>query len=136
MWSTAAAAALPYREAVTLCVGFAVNTPRRELIDRACPRAALVERSAQALVLFASVSGPAAGDRGRIVITGPDGTVVVDHTEAIPSDKAVWFQFAGARQPGTAWPPGLYTGHFELTRGAAGDDGKVLLNETRQVEVR
>lgn len=136
LWNAAAAAALPYREAVALCVDFAVNAPRRELIDRACPRAALVERTAQALVLFASISGPAGGDRGRIVITGPDGGVVVDHSETIPSNKAVWFQFAGARQPGRDWPAGVYTGRFELTRSRPDGGATMLLQETRQVEVR
>jgi len=136
LWTAAAAAALPYRQAVALCVGFAINAPRRELVDRACPRLDQTERTAQALILFASISGPAGGDRARIVVTAPDGSTLVDRTETIPSNKAVWFQFAGARQPGTAWPPGAYTGRFELVRLAAADSGETLLAVARSVELR
>ncbi|MSO80459.1 MAG: M23 family metallopeptidase [Alphaproteobacteria bacterium] len=80
LWTAAAAAAMPYREVVALCIGFAINAPSQELMDRACPRAAQIERTAKSLILFASLSGPAGGDRGRILITAPDGSVVVDHT--------------------------------------------------------
>jgi len=136
LWTAAAAAALPYREVVALCIGFAVNEPRRELVDRSCPRAAQIERTAQALILFASLSGPAGGDRGRFVITAPDGSVVVDHVASVPSNKAAWFRFAGARQPRAPWPTGTYTGRFELTRQDGDGRTRVLLDETRQVEIR
>ena len=69
------------------------------------------------------------GDRIRIRVERPDGSVLVDSTEdePLPRSKAAYSYFAGAREQPV---PGEYLVKAELLR-----DGKAVLERTRRVRV-
>ena len=84
-----------------------------------------MERSAEALFIFAEIVGKAASDIQRIRITPPNSRTVVDRTPTIVQDRARWFGFAGLRRASRGWPPGEYVGSYTLSR--PGNGGAVLL---------
>lgn len=74
------------------------------------------------LVYFARLINLRAGDRVRIVATGPAGFKVVNDGEPIERNKATYLAFAGKKLTEPRWPAGKYEGVAEVIR-----DGKVAL---------
>jgi len=69
-----------------------------------------------ALVLWVDILGVEAGDRVRFHLTGPDGSVVLDHMTPITKTQARHFAYAGAHRHADPWPPGTYRGEVTLVR--------------------
>lgn len=79
---------------------------------------------AQAVVVWFRAVGVEPGDTGRITVSAPDGSVVVDDTHTFDRVQAVVFRAAGRKNGGETFPDGLpvgpWTAHVVLKR-----DGQV-----------
>lgn len=83
------------------------------------------DKSAPALVAFVQAMGLKAGDVQRLIVTGPDGSVLADNrAKPLESDKAEWLIFTGRKRPATGWQAGRYEARYEVVRG-----GKPLVSE-------
>ncbi|MBV7410421.1 M23 family metallopeptidase [Maritimibacter sp. DP1N21-5] len=74
---------------------------------------------ADALVAWGLAHGGRAGDEMRIVITQPDGSVLIDAPQEVERKQALYFRAAGKRQPAGGWPVGVYRVAIEVLRGGA-----------------
>ena len=116
LWRADVMAALGYQPVVLTNAGFAPTGPEMADVERGWHQQTAMPVSTPALVLWVEGYWVAAGDRVRFTISGPDGAAVLDHPVELDKDWKHWLQFAGARRPGEAWPPGRYTGTVTLER--------------------
>lgn len=81
------------------------------------------------LVAFVEAIGLAGGDIQRLVLSGPDGTVLADNqAPPLDRDKAQTILFAGRRPPLSGWPAGRYRLRYTVLRG-----GLPLLTQSREI---
>ena len=116
LWRAEVMAALDYQPVVLTNAGVATAAPEMEDVARGWHQRATLPVTAPALVLWVEGYWLEAGDRAHLTLTGPDGSAVVDHTVELEKGWRRWFQFAGAKRPGAAWPPGSYRGEITLER--------------------
>lgn len=128
LWSEAALAQLAYTPTWLLTAGFATSRPEAEAARRGAYDQGALRADADALVMWADVSGTIAGDVQSFRIEGPDGAVVHEHSDTLKDNNISWFAFSGRRPPGGSWQPGRYRGTYTLTR-----DGTALIQQTREV---
>ncbi len=88
-----------------------------------------IARDAAALVLWADMYWPQAGDDMRFRVVAPDGRALIDQTAKIEKTQARRFAFVGKRRKAAEWPPGDYKGEVTLTRGAGTAGGRVFKAE-------
>ena len=116
LWRADVMAALDYQPVVLTNAGVATAAPEMDDVGRGWHQQASLPVTAPALVLWVEGYWVEAGDRVRLTLAGPDGIPVVDRTVALEKPWKHWFQFAGARRPGDAWPAGTYAGEITLER--------------------
>jgi len=92
-------------------------------------------RTAEALVLWADMYWPQAGDHMRFRIVAPDGRPLVDKTATIEKTQARRFAFVGKKRPAAEWPAGAYNGEVTLIRDA-GKPGERAFKAQASVIVR
>jgi len=90
-----------------------------------------ISGDAAALVLWADMYWPEAGDDMRFRIVLPDGRPLVDKTAKIEKTQARRFAFVGKRRRDAEWPAGAYLGEVTLTRGAGTAGQRVFKAEAR-----
>jgi murein DD-endopeptidase MepM/ murein hydrolase activator NlpD len=73
--------------------------------------------TAPALVIWAYLFGPQAGDALIFTLTGPAGEVLTDRV-ALDRTQALAFRAVGRKLRTEGWPPGPYLGEVRLMRGA------------------
>lgn len=100
--------------------GIVTEPPDYASVLRGLPEQATLPADAPALLVWALLLGPRAGDSLMLRLTGPQGAVV-DQTVTIEKTQARAFRFTGRKLRSAAWVPGTYRGEISLTRG-----GKVL----------
>jgi hypothetical protein len=108
-----------------IATGWATGVPDYEAV-KAGTAAEPITRTSPALVAFALFFGGQAGDEVRITITAPDGTLIVDHAEALDRNQAQFFRAAGLRAPAGGWSAGLYSGQITLSRAGGVVDAALL----------
>jgi murein DD-endopeptidase MepM/ murein hydrolase activator NlpD len=131
LWRKDVMAALDYQPVVLTNAGFAPTPPDVEDARRGYHDRATLAATSPVLELWVDGYWVEAGDRVQFAITGPDGAPVLAHTVELDRGFAHWFQFAGARRPGDAWPAGTYVGEVTLQR-----EGLDALTLERAVELR
>lgn len=128
MWRDAQ---LVYRSTGLVNAGFVDRPPRKGMMDYG-ESPTQISEAAAALVFWVRIFGLHPGDRQRLRVLRPDGTVLA---ETLPKDvsrhKAQWTSFVGKRIPEGGWPKGVYRGEYRLTRGS-----RELVSTTREVRVR
>ena len=108
---------LAYLPAAITGIGIAPEPPEFAAALAGLPTTDLPQR-APALLVWAVLMGPAAGDQLILRLTGPNGTVA-DQTVQLDKDQARAFRYAGRRIPAAGWPPGPYTAQVTLIRDNA-----------------
>ena len=131
LWRKDVMAALDYQPVVLTNAGFAPTPPDVEDARRGYHDRATLAATSPVLELWVDGYWVEAGDRVQFAITGPDGAPVLAHTVELHRGFAHWFQFAGARRPGDAWPAGTYVGEVTLQR-----EGLDAVSLERAVELR
>jgi hypothetical protein len=135
LWSADALVRLAYRPAVMVCGGFALAVPDRAAIQDACPSVSSAAADSEAIILFTEISGVQAGDRLRLTVRRPDGSVLVDNEFEIAKARARQFRYVGKKRPEDGWPPGSYAGRIVLTRDAP-PDRRVPIDISRSLVLR
>jgi hypothetical protein len=131
LWREDVMAVLDYQPVVLPNAGIATAAPEMDDVERGGHQQSSLPVTAPALVLWVEGYWVQAGDRVHLTLAGPDGTTVVDATADLEKDRLQWLQFAGARRPGEAWPPGTYRGEITLERA-----GLAPLTVERTVELQ
>jgi pyruvate/2-oxoglutarate dehydrogenase complex dihydrolipoamide acyltransferase (E2) component len=123
MWRADAAAHMAYRPRVVLNAGFSDAPVTMEAIEAATAPAARAD--SPALVAYVRALGLQIGDVDQLVVTGPDGSVVVENTgRALASNRAQQMIFAGRRSRAGGWPPGVYEAVYTVRA-----EGRVVFEE-------
>jgi Peptidase family M23 len=131
LWRADVMASLAYQPVVLTGAGVATAAPEMADVGRGWHRQPSLPVGVPALVLWVEGYWVEKGDRVHLTLAAPDGTLVVDRTVVLEKGWRHWFQFAGARRPGDAWPAGTYTGAVTLER-----EGIEPLTIRRTVDLR
>lgn len=111
-------------------VGFADAVPSFADIRQGDADQAQLPVDAGALVLWAYLHSPRAGDALSLRVTDADGHEVMAHSLTMDATQAQAFRAFGRRMPDGGWPMGLYRGEVVMTR-----DGTVIGRRTGRVIV-
>ena len=85
---------------------------------------------AAALVFWVEVFGVQAGDRQVFEMFNPQGKRILRSESTIPSNKAIWFTYAGKPFPQRGWVTGSYRAEYRLER-----KGMPVIMTTRQLNI-
>jgi len=124
-----AAAAPEYEPVAVYAAGFKDGVPDFEAVKIDAKGAEHLPPSVTALTFWATIYGAALDDRIVMEITGPAGESFAKREIVQEKTRAQQFYFVG-RKTQDGLPPGTYTGHIRLERGA------VSKEETRTLLVR
>lgn len=90
---------------------------------------------AEALVMWMEVFGVEEGDELTMVLTAPDGTIVVEHQEVLEKAQIRLVRFAGRNKPDDGWLPGVYNSVYSVVRMMDGvERGAMITNTTLTVQ--
>ncbi len=126
LWNTTIA----YQPGAVMDVGFSDGVPDYAAVREGRAASDTLPRTAPALVVFGFVFGGQQGDRLRLDIEGPAGSVI---EEVVTLDKSQpqLFRAVGRRLTGATWPAGSYRGTVSLQR-----KGKVISTRRSNVTIR
>ena len=113
LWATP----VPYTPGGLVGAGFAAQIPKWAAIKAGLQDPPLT-KTAPALVLWVHYFGSRVGDQLRLIITGPQGTVI-DEIVTIDRTQAQGFRAVGKRLRAPNWASGTYFGEIVLTRDGA-----------------
>jgi len=111
---------IAYVSGAITAAGLAPAPPDYAQVLAGLPTPEPLPQRAEALVIWALMLGPRAGDTLSMRLTGPNG-VIVEQNATVERTQARAFRFSGRKLRGATWPTGEYTGTVELQR-----DGQVL----------
>jgi murein DD-endopeptidase MepM/ murein hydrolase activator NlpD len=107
---------LRYQPGGLLEIGLADGVPEFDAIKAGLASPDL-PATAPALVIWAYVFGPRAGDALLFSLTGPEGAVVTERVQ-LEKTQALAFRATGRKLRAQNWPEGRYRGEVRLMRGA------------------
>lgn len=119
MWQPAAAASFPYKSGEIIASGFAGDAPDHAGLEADHTRVAALTPTSPALLFYGRFINLAAGDRVRLIVNGPGGTLVEQLSQPIDRNKASFTSYAGKKRKETPWPSGRYEGRVEIVREGA-----------------
>lgn len=106
---------LPYQPGGLLVIGLSDAVPEFDAIKAGLPSPDL-PATAPALVVWAHVFGPRAGDALVMQITGPSGEILTERV-VFEKTQAMAFRAVGRKLRSTGWPAGSYAASVRLLRG-------------------
>lgn len=122
---------IAYVGRAVLAAGFTDAAPTLGELEAGRHRARQLALDAPQMLFWVQVMGLRAGDRERLQLAAPDGTVLADvERVASATDRAQWLAYVGQRRREPGWAPGVYRGEYRLTR-----DGAELLRANATVRV-
>ncbi len=125
LWTPEAASAFAYRSRILLARGFADGPVTGEEIDTGTVEDRRPIPASAAVVAWVRLIGVEAGDAPKLVLTGPDGTVLSENKPEVQDRaKAQIHLFVGRKRPPEGWPPGTYAAALSVLR-----DGKTVSEE-------
>jgi hypothetical protein len=131
LWTDNALAALSVGATAIFNAGFAGGALKAKSARSGRMAGTRIPRRAAALVLWADMYWPRAGDKIRFRLTAPDGRLLLEKNLDLKKTQARRFIFVGKKRKTRLWPAGVYRGEIVLRRR-----GAALLRTKRQVELR
>jgi hypothetical protein len=119
LWTSAALGELDYEPGRILAVGFAPGPIELQALETGAVQDSVPDRRSPAIVAWGWAINLEDGDEIIAVLGGPDGGELARNSVTLDSGKAQYMLFAGTRPPATAWPAGLYTASFTVSRAGA-----------------
>lgn len=119
LWQPSVEAHLTYRSGQILGAGFTSAPPDLNALEADHTQLAPVDAMSPALIFYARFMNLLGGDRVRIVVTGPGGTLVEELTKPLDRNKATHFVYAGKKRRELPWQQGRYEARAELVRDGA-----------------
>ncbi|NQV84666.1 MAG: M23 family metallopeptidase [Rhodospirillales bacterium] len=135
LWTNDALAALSIEGTAIFNAGFSSGALKPEMARSGRMAGGQMSRRSSALVLWADMYWPKAGDNIRFRLTAPDGQVLLEKNIAVEKTQARRFHFVGKKRKTTIWPTGVYRGEVVLTR-QGGTSKAVTVSANREVDLR
>lgn len=130
LWKPEVVAKFQYKSGEIIGSGFAGEPPDHQVLEVDHARTAPVNQNSAALLFYGRFLNVIAGDRFRIVISGPGGDIIEELTRPLERNQAHYVAFAGKKRTGRPWPTGRYEGRIELVR-----DGGVIAASLGQMQM-
>ncbi|MBW8812018.1 MAG: M23 family metallopeptidase [Caulobacterales bacterium] len=127
LWTTKAAAAMPYHAGAILNAGFTDAVPTMQMVEEAAVPPA--GAGAAALVVYVRSIGLMPGDIVDLTLTGPGGLTVHSAKPPLANWRAQDLFAIGKKRPAGGWPTGVYAADYKVLR-----QGKAALS--RHLELR
>ncbi len=121
LWQPAAIAPFAYRNGEIIATGFTGGAPNLDALEKAHNVVDPLKAESPALLFYARFINLLAGDRIRIVVDGPGGTLVEQLSEPLERNKATYVSYAGKKRREVPWQQGRYEARAEIVR-----DGGVI----------
>ena len=121
LWQPAAIAPFAYRNGEIITTGFTGGAPSLDALEKSHTAVEALKAESPALLFYARFINLLAGDRLRIVIDGPGGTLVEQLSEPLEKNKATYISYAGKKRREVPWQQGRYEARAEIVR-----DGGVI----------
>jgi len=134
LWDEAVLNGFSYGPAI-YNVGFSASIPKTKAVRKGLFRGKSLDKRAPALILWSDIFGVMAGDKIVVKIFGPDGKIVLNHSNPNPKTFARRMVYAGKKKKRPFWPVGTYTGTITLTRTSQ-DGAEQSWSETRSIEMK
>lgn len=113
LWDEPTLAALAAQRApVLLDAAFFDGVPEADSAAAGTAARTVLARDAEAIVLWFRAAGVEPGDTGRVTITAPDGTMVIDETATFDRHQASVYRAFGLRNSPRRFPDGLPSGDW------------------------
>lgn len=135
LWAKPLRAALGADETALYHAGFAANAPKPDAIRAGLHNAKTLSKGSPALVFWAEMFWVHEGDKLKLRLIAPDGSVIAENASVLPKQQARRFVFVGKKKKGLFWPKGRYRGEVTLTRGHE-IDGRRTYKVTREIDIR
>ncbi len=119
MWVPQEIARFPYRAGIIAHSGFAGALPDKDALEKNHTGVEPFAATAPAVVFYGRLLNLSAGDRIRIMITGPGGTLVEHLSEPLERPRALHLASLGKKRGEARWVSGRYTGQIEIVREGA-----------------
>lgn len=114
-----AGSGMDYAPVSLYTAGFQDSVPDFEAIKIDTTVKAEIDRMAPVLAFWAGFFGAQQGDKIRMEILSPDGSLLAERGMVQDKTRARQFYYIGKRLSGDAWRAGEYQGVFRLTRDGA-----------------
>ncbi|MBT3305580.1 MAG: M23 family metallopeptidase [Alphaproteobacteria bacterium] len=135
LWTDSALAALSVESTAIFNAGFSSAALKPKIARSGLMAGKQMSRRVPAIVLWADMYWPTAGDNIRFRLTGPDGRVLLEKAIRVKKTQARRFIFVGKKRKTSQWPAGVYRGEIVLTRTGA-KSKPVTISTNREVVLR
>jgi hypothetical protein len=137
LWRPAVTSLLNYKTSGIIGSGFATRKPDIKQIEIGKFKLRKASTQAPVLLYWVQMYGLQPGDKGEVVVTRPDGTILAQTRNIHDgSHKAQWYTFIGKRRPKSGqWPAGDYTGRYKLSRASADGAWQEVLSVERKIKL-
>ena len=137
LWRPEVAAQLRYKTSGIIGSGFATRKPDIKQIEKGEFRLQKASVQAPVLLYWIQMYGLQPGDKGEVVVTRPDGSILAQTRNIHDgSHKAQWYSFVGKRRPKAGqWPAGDYVGRYKLSRVSADGSWQEVLSVERKIKL-
>lgn len=119
LWQPSVVAAFPYRNGQIIAAGLVAAPPDHRGLEKDHVKVDAVTTTSPAIVVYGRLINMMRGDRIRMIITGPLGSLIETTTEPLDRNKASYTAYAGKKSKLATWPTGTYEGRIELVRDGA-----------------
>jgi len=135
LWAIPLRAALGAGETAIYHSGFAAKAPKSEAIRAGLHNTKILPKDAPALVLWTDIFRIRKGDRLRLRLVDPEGSVIAKKDFVMPKVPVRHVVYLGKKKKALSWPVGRYRGEVTLTRGQE-VDGRRTYKVIREVEIQ
>lgn len=130
LWRPDAIASFGYRNGEIMDWGFTQLIPTRDQLEENHKSPPPVSVESPALIFYARFLNLLAGDRIRIVVEGPGGTLVEQLSQPLDSNRHRHLDYAGKKRRDLPWQQGRYHARAEIVR-----DGAVVAATVAQMDL-
>jgi Peptidase family M23 len=131
LWKPEVAAAFPYKNGEIIGVGFVGEPVNLDALEKDNTAVAALNTTSPALLFYGRFINLLTGDRVRVVINGPGGSLVEELSGPLERNKATYISYAGKKRRDQPWTAGRYEGRVEVVR-----DGAVVATRLGQVDLK
>lgn len=119
LWNTETARQLKKAGPGPFNAGFSAIRPKDRAIRQGFYQDKSLPEKSPALIFWAEIYWPRAGDELTLRLFGPDGKIVVEQTKIIVKTRARQMVYIGKKRKKLFWNKGLYRGEVVLKRNNA-----------------
>lgn len=119
LWLPDAISSFSYRNGEIMDWGFTQVIPTRDQLEENHKSAPPITAESPAFIFYARFLNLLAGDRIRIIIEGPGGTLVEQLSRPLDSNRHRHLDYAGKKRRNLPWQQGRYHARAEIVRDGA-----------------